>query len=166
VDAAHRSIRWTARSSVTLFAAAFAASSLRRLWPVPWTGWLRRNRRILGLAFAFSHFTHLAAIVALGALAPVELDSRMNPVVLIGGGLAYAFIVAMALTSTDRAQTWRGGKPFRLLHTMGGYYVWLIFANSYLPRAAAAPAYLPAAALLVLVIGLRFAARLRMLRGR
>ena len=56
-------MRATARTSLALFGAAFAASSLRSLWPTPATGWLLRQRRYLGLSFAFSHALHALAIL-------------------------------------------------------------------------------------------------------
>src|SRR5262245_15492669 len=63
-------IRATARTSVVLFVAAFTASSLRALWPVPVTRWLLTNRRYIGVSFAVSHFLHLLAILALDATVP------------------------------------------------------------------------------------------------
>jgi hypothetical protein len=53
-----------------------------------------------------------------------------------------------------------------LLHTIGAYYIWLIFANSYLARALVMPAYIPVAALVVFILGLRIAARLSKARMR
>src|SRR5690349_17199615 len=61
-------IRLTARTSVLLFTAAFAASALRRLWPTPLTKWLLRRRRQVGLSFAVSHFLHLLFIFMLARL--------------------------------------------------------------------------------------------------
>src|ERR1043165_3907195 len=58
-------IRATARTSVVLFALAFAASALRRRWPNAFTTWLLRNRRQLGVSFASSHAIHLLTILAL-----------------------------------------------------------------------------------------------------
>jgi sulfoxide reductase heme-binding subunit YedZ len=78
----------------------------------------------------------------------------------IGGGLAYVFIAAMTATSFDRTAQMIGPRAWKILHTVGSYYIWLIFANSYIGRALAMPEYIPAAAILVLALGLRIAARL------
>jgi hypothetical protein len=46
------------------------------------------------------------------------------------------------------------------------YFIWLIFANSYLSRAAAMPAYIPAASVAVLILGLRVVARVSKSKAR
>jgi len=146
-------IRATARISVVLFCAAFAASSLARRWPSPATRWLLLNRRYVGVSFALSHALHLAAILTLLRIDP---DFHISVATAIGGGLAYVFIFAMAATSFDRAAAWLGPVAWRRLHKMGGYYIWVIFFQSYAPRAAIESIwYLPLVFLLVTVLGLR-----------
>jgi methionine sulfoxide reductase heme-binding subunit len=159
-EAAARVVRLTARTSVTLFLAAFTAAALFRFWPNAWTRWQRQNRRYLGVAFAFSHGVHLAAIFWMQHVQPVEFAQRVNAITWIGGGLAYAFIAAMTATSFDRTATMIGPRAWKILHTVGSYYIWLIFANSYIGRALAMPEYIPAAAIVVLALGLHIAARL------
>src|SRR4029453_2488027 len=92
-------IRLSAKTSLALFTTAFIASSLRALWPNQLTRWLLANRRYVGVSFAASHAIHLFAILALLWVAPgfeIEMPT------LIGGGLAYVFLAAMAATSFDR----------------------------------------------------------------
>jgi sulfoxide reductase heme-binding subunit YedZ len=158
-DAAGRAVRLTARTSVALFLAAFTASALFRLWPNAWTRWQRQNRRYLGVAFAVSHGVHLAAIFRLQHVRPVEFAEEVTAITWIGGGLAYVFIAAMTATSFDRTAQMIGPRAWKILHTVGSYCIWLIFANSYIGRALAMPEYIPAAALVVLALGLRIAAR-------
>ena len=150
-------IRATARTSLLIFAATFAASSLVRLWPGPTTRWMIRNRRGLGLGFAFSHLLHGIAIIwlfgAFGDQAPPP-----KPTTLAGGGLAYVFILALAATSFDGAVRRLGAKNWRRLHWTGVWYIWLIFMVSYGGRAATDPAYWPPALLLIAVAGLRIIA--------
>jgi DMSO/TMAO reductase YedYZ heme-binding membrane subunit len=141
-------VRATARTSVVLFAAAFAASGLRRLWRAPATAWLVRRRRQVGLAFACSHALHLAAILGLVATVP-EFGPSVSWVTIVGGGTGYLLIAAMAATSSDAAVKRLGTRRWRALHLAGLWVVFGIFAQSYIPRALANPHYVPAAALLV-----------------
>ncbi|MCW5954891.1 MAG: hypothetical protein KIT69_21760, partial [Propionibacteriaceae bacterium] len=63
-----------------------------------------------------------------------------------------------AATSFDGAVAWLGRRRWQLLHRTGMYYLWLIFAISYLPRALIESAWyaIPAGALLA-ALALRFA---------
>jgi methionine sulfoxide reductase heme-binding subunit len=158
VGGLRRIIRVTARTSVALFVLAFTASALWQLWPGTWTRWLRQNRRYVGVSFAASHFIHLGAILTLGTVAPTTFTALTNPITSIFGGLAYVFIVAQALTSFDRTAQLIGPRAWKILHTTGSYYVWLIFANSYIGRAITLPEYIVPAALMVLAMTLRIAA--------
>ena len=158
-EAAARVVRVTARTSVALFLAAFTAAALFRLWPNAWTRWQRQNRRYLGVSFAVSHGVHLAAIFWMQHVRPVEFAERVSAITWIGGGLAYVFIAAMTATSFDRTAQMIGPRAWKILHTVGSYYIWLIFANSYIGRALTMPEYIPAAALVLLALGVRIAAR-------
>jgi hypothetical protein len=152
-------IRATARISVVLFTAAFAARSLSHAWPSPASRWLLANRRYLGVSFAVSHMTHLLAIFALGgwSLAGVVARSGITPVVL--GGIAYAFLAAMTATSFDRTAAWLGPRRWSLLHTTGAYYIWTIFFVSFAPRITQSPLYWPFALALLGALVLRLSDR-------
>lgn len=132
-DAAERAglaARWTARAALPLFLVAFLASALVRRWPGDVTRALLRRRRQWGLGFALAHTIHLAALaVNVIVYAPGRTWQS-----LIGGGLAYAMIFAMALTSTDGWQR-QLGRWWRRLHLFGIYYIWFIFTASYAGRA-------------------------------
>jgi sulfoxide reductase heme-binding subunit YedZ len=149
-------IRATARSSLALFLPAFAASSLRRLWPTPFSAWLLRNRRQVGVSFAVSHALHLAAILSLAALHPDRFDA--SPVTVIGGGLGYVFIAAMVATSSDAAVRKLGARRWKLLHRTGIWVVFVIFAQSYVPAPLHDIRYLPASLATLGALGLRIAA--------
>ena len=135
-------IRATARTSLVLFAAAFAASGLRRVWRSPATAWLLRNRRYVGLSFAISHALHLAAILAVAATVP-GFAADVDATTVIGGGAGYVLIAAMALTSNDTAVRRLGPRRWRALHVTGLWVVFGIFTTSYLGRALESPLYLP-----------------------
>jgi sulfoxide reductase heme-binding subunit YedZ len=152
-------VRASARVAVVLFLLAFSASALKQLVPGPPAAWLRRNRRYVGVSFALAHFVHLGALVVLARTFPEGFDRGLLD--LAGGGLAYAFIAAMTATSFDRTAAWLGARRWRLLHTAGSYYVWLIFANSYGSRALVNPVYIPVAVALLCALGLRLWVLLR-----
>ena len=159
-------VRATARTSLVLFGAAFAASSLRSLWRVPATGWLLRQRRYLGLSFAVSHGLHALALIGLGLVLGDAFE--VDLVTVIFGGGAYGMIALMAATSSDRAYTWLGRHRWHLLHLVGVYWIWIIFANSYTARAVMAIArgteslaYLPVGIFIWALLGLRVAAWFR-----
>ena len=157
VDGWSAATRWTARWALIPLVLAFAASGL-----LPRTGGavrdLLRNRRGLGLAFALAHGVHAVAIVILF----VKLGERPANVALVGGGLAYMFILAMAVTSTNAAQR-AMGRWWKRLHRVGIWYVFLIFAQSYAGRLAEfdehGPEGLYGVTLLLLALAGRFAPR-------
>ncbi len=157
-------VRSSARSSLLLFALAFSASAIHSLSRGPASKWLLANRRYIGVSYAVSHTVHAAALVALYRIS-TEFSESLGTLTLIGGGLAYVFTYAMAATSNDAAVRALGRPGWRRLHLVGGWYVWIIFAQSYLPRAAFSesmdPIYLLAGAVVLAVPALRIAARMR-----
>lgn len=153
-------VRSSARSSLLLFALAFSASGLRTLWRVDATKWLLAHRRYVGVSYAVSHALHAAALVVLHRQS-IEFAGSLNAATLVGGGLAYAFTAAMAFTSSDAAVRALGRRRWRQLHLVGGWTIWAIFAQSYLPRAAMEPSYLPAALAVLAVPAIRSLAYLR-----
>lgn len=153
-------VRSSARSSLLLFALAFSASSLRTLWRKPATKWLLANRRYLGVSYAFSHGIHAVALLALADVSP-EFAGSVDAFTLVGGGLAYAFTAAMAATSSNAAIRALGRSHWRRLHVVGSWYIWIVFAQSYLPRAAMDPQYLVAGVIVIALPVLRFSARAR-----
>jgi methionine sulfoxide reductase heme-binding subunit len=167
VQQARGVIRVTARTSVILFLMAFTAAALWQFWPNAWTRWQRQNRRYLGVSFAFSHAVHLVAILTLFRLAPAELTEGGGMLVtVIFGGLAYVFIAAMTLTSFDRTAAAIGPRAWKVLHTVGSYYIWLIFLNSYVSRAVMDWAYMPIALVVVGALILRIVAAVARSRAR
>lgn len=157
-------VRASAKVGVVLFALAFSASSLRALWRGEASAWLLRNRRYVGLSFAVFHILHLGALVALAVAFPDPFLAELDAPTLVGGGLAYAFLLALVLTSNDAAVRRLGRRRWSALHTAGCWYLWIVFAQSYAPRALAGGAvYVALAALLLAVPALRAA---RLLRAR
>ncbi len=90
-----------------------------------------------------------------------EFAEGLDATTLVGGGLAYLFTAAMAFTSNDASVRALGRKGWRRLHLVGSWYIWIVFAQSYLPRAARDPDYLPAALLVLAIPALRSTVFLR-----
>lgn len=125
----HLAARWTARVGFPIFLLTYLASSLVRLTPAPWSRALARDRRWWGLGFAASHTVHLVALVQ-----AISLDPKPRTMAsLVPGGLAYVFILAMALTSNTAAMR-AMGRNWKSLHTVGIHVIWLIFTLAYAKR--------------------------------
>ncbi|WP_137753661.1 ferric reductase-like transmembrane domain-containing protein [Sphingopyxis sp. L1A2A] len=148
-------IRATARTSLILFLAAFAASAAFKLWPGPFTRWLRRNRRQLGLGFAMSHFIHALAIIALWKTDPGVFWVLTNPKSIATGGTAYVFIALLAATSFDRMVKAMGPKAWARLHWWGVWIVALSFIFTNGKRIPVSGWYALPVVLVVAVIVLR-----------
>jgi DMSO/TMAO reductase YedYZ heme-binding membrane subunit len=124
-------IRATARSTALCFLAAFTARPLRRVWRSAATRWLLAQRRYLGVGAALSHLLHLLGIAWLAVGWPTSYAP--DTVTLIFGGLGFAFLFAMGLTSSDAAVARMGRPRWQLLHRTGSCYVAFIFAISWIP---------------------------------
>jgi hypothetical protein len=130
-EGVRRLIRATARSSALLFLVAFLARPLRQLWRTDATVYAIRNRRYFGVSMAVSHGIHGIAIVWLLTVFPSAY--QVNATTLAGGGLGFAFIAALAATSCDAAVKALGRARWTLLHRTGVWYLWLIFAFTFVP---------------------------------
>lgn len=121
--------RYTVRVSFPLFLLAYLAGPLVVLWRTNLTRWLQKNRRYIGLNFAIAHTIHLGALTGYFVFIGVSPDAAT----LIGGGLAYVLMFAMAATSND----WSVRKlstNWRRLHSVGLHYLWFIFLITYMGR--------------------------------
>ena len=144
-------IRFTARSSCILFLLAFCASSLHRIKTTPFSNWLLRNRRYLGLSMAISHAFHAIAIAGVAILTtenmvPDNLDAN----------LGYGFILLMTITSFKRPAAILGRRNWRILHTLGMYYLWLSFTVAFSSRLSESwLIYTPFVSILILAVVVR-----------
>ena len=121
--------RYTARVGFPLLIVAYIARPLHQLSPSGFSKGALARRKWIGLGFAISHTIHLGALII-----ALRLSGEVRePITIIGGGLAYVLLYAMALTSTAAAQR-ALGKWWKRLHRVGIHYLWLIFAQSYLGR--------------------------------
>src|SRR5690349_14618166 len=150
-------IRATARTSVVLFTAAFVASALARAWPGPVSRWTLANRRYLGVSFAVSHFAHLLAILALSGWSPARAAAAAGVPVLVLGGAAYLFVIAMVATSFDATAARIGPRAWSRIHGTGVWVIWTVFFASFVPRIAESALYWPFALLVIAAAALRLA---------
>lgn len=130
-DGVRMLIRATARSSALLFLIAFLARPARQLWRTDATAYAIKNRRYFGVSMAASHGVHGLAIAWLMTAWPSAYQA--DPLTLAGGGLGFAFIAAMAATSSDAAFRKLGRTSWTRLHRTGAWYVWFIFAFTFIP---------------------------------
>jgi len=141
-------IRSSGRASMLIFALAFATAPLCRLFANTTTSWMRRNRRAVGLLFAWSQLLHLFALLALGLWYPDPFLAGLDILTLAGGGLAYFFTFAMAATSNDRSVRMLGRVRWRRFHLIGSWWIWIVLAQTSSPAAWPVAIPLLAAALL------------------
>ena len=153
-------IRWSARISEVLFSMAFVAASLQYFWGNVFTFWMRMNRKYLGISFAMSHLFHLGWLVVLQQNFHPVFD-RAKTISLIGGGLAYLFLVLMLLTSFPFFAKKISARNWKILHTAGGWWIWYIFIRSVGKNVIVKGNmnYFPALVMLVAVLLFRLAAR-------
>ncbi len=144
-------IRATARTSCILFLGAFVASALRRIWLTPFSTWLLKNRRYLGLSFAVSHTYHAIAWTGLWFVTS-GAQPKFEPLAILG----YLFLIAMTITSFERPAALLGKRAWKILHTAGMHFFWLAFTVEFSLRIPKFMfIYLPLVTLLVLAMILR-----------
>ncbi len=126
-------IRWTARISITCFLIAFGGAAFHKMVLNSFSFWVFRNRKYWGISFAILHLIHLSALVVLQQVFhPVFTKAAASS--LVAGGIAYFFLVAMLLTSFERFSSYLTNKQWKLLHTIGGYWIFGIFFSSHFKR--------------------------------
>lgn len=161
IDGIRRVIRVTAHTSLAFFLPAFTASTLVQLWPNRLTRWIRAQRRQLGVTFAVSHIIHAIAIVALVRTDPSvfwHLSSIGN---IAAGSVAYVAIILMLATSFEASARRLGPRLWTRLHTVGGWYIWLIFLVANGKRIPESANYALPAALLVIAAALKIFVKVR-----
>ncbi|QQZ44496.1 hypothetical protein IF690_13540 [Pseudomonas sp. SK3(2021)] len=133
VEATRSAIRATARSSFVLFLLAFTASAFAVLLPSPLSQALVRERRFIGLAFAFSHLVHALLIYSYGQLNPEFWPGR-STLGNLPGSVGYLFILLLTLTSFKGPAALLSRTAWKRLHTTGMWVIATIFAYSNFKR--------------------------------
>jgi methionine sulfoxide reductase heme-binding subunit len=150
-------IRWTARTSLVLFAT--------QLWPNRQTKWLLRERTWLGNGFAASHLAHLLAILVL-ASGNWSAFVASQSVTILFALVAYVVLFTMSVTSIRRIRKAMPREVWLRLHATGMHMMWIVFASTYFARIASGPIWIAPSLLLLALVGVRVAAWRRGLRVR
>ncbi|MCQ2028937.1 hypothetical protein EA797_14310 [Stutzerimonas zhaodongensis] len=165
IEGLRSAIRFTARSSFVLFLIAFTASAFAVLVPSPISKALVRERRFIGLAFAFSHLVHAVLIYAYGQL-NTEFWPARTVANNIPGGTAYAFILLMALTSFKGPARLLGPKAWKALHVTGMWIIVAVFAFSNFKRIAMSDWYVLPFGLICAAVAVRLVGKLAIANKR
>ncbi len=125
-------IQFSVRCSVPWLYLAFAASSLKILLPGPFSLWLLRNRKNIGLCFAAGMAWQLFFILWMvgGYFNYYNEDVYLLEDVLIQVP-AYMFLGAMTLTSFRRWRNRISPRHWKLLHKSGIYFIWATVWTTY-----------------------------------
>lgn len=145
-DSLRAVLRYTGRIAFVLLLVVFAARPLQQLFRRPWSAWLLRNRRQLGVAFAGIHMGHL---VLIGIRVSQSPDLELTDILSLSGAVVYAVILAMLVTSFQRPAQMIGRRSWTLMHTIGIYILFIGFSVSQLPSP---PAEYEAANLVLLTL--------------
>jgi methionine sulfoxide reductase heme-binding subunit len=159
VQSLQYAVRATARTSFVLFLAAFTASSLAKLAPSALTRALVRERRYLGLSFAFSHLLHGVALILYIDLAPEAFWVGRTPATNIPGSIGYVMILLLTITSFNTPARWIGSGNWKRLHRIGVWFIAIIFAGSFLTRIPHSAGYVAPSLIMLAAMLLRVAAR-------
>ena len=154
-DGTRAAIAWSAKISILLFCLAFAASAAHLRIRNSLSFWWLMNRKYFGISFAINHLLHLGFLVILQQVFHPVFDLAASTS-LMAGGIAYLFIVLMLLTSFEAFSKYLSRKNWKLLHTIGGYWIWMIFMSTYLKKVKnVGVEFLPFVLLLIIVLLIR-----------
>lgn len=160
VEALRSAIRTTARTSFALFLATFLASSLAALVPSGFTRGLLRERRYLGLAFAFSHAVHAVLIILYLRFFPETFWHGRSAAANIPGSVGYLFIILLTMTSFPTPMKLLGARAWKTLHSTGTWVIAGVFVLSFYKRLPMGSWYPLGFALICSAIAIKLTAKL------
>lgn len=150
-------IRITAKLSFILFVISFSISALHYFFKAKWSAYILKYRRQIGLSFAVSHTFHLLFILLLQFYFDAQNFEERGVFTVLGGGLAYLFLYLMTITSTNQMVEILGIANWKKLHSVGAYYIMIVFSVSYIPRAFVDFTYVPYALIIIVLLIIKFA---------
>jgi methionine sulfoxide reductase heme-binding subunit len=155
----HAVIRWTARTSFTLFSLAYVARPATVMWPRPATKWLLRERKWIGDGFAVSQLAHMTAILT-AAASPRAFAATIDASTIVGA-TSFVLVFAMAITSIDCIRKAMSKRAWNGLHRTGMHLAWVVFTTTYVGRLAGGAVWAIPVAVLAAITATRVAAWLR-----
>lgn len=159
-DGLRSAIRATARSSFALFLLAFLASSLVTLLPGNGSRRVLRERRYVGLAFAFSHTVHGLLIYRYAQQFPELFWAGRTVTSSLPGSIGYLFLMLLTLTSFKAPMRLLGGRAWKTLHSTGMWVLAGVFCLSFYKRIPLGGWYPLAFALMFSAAALKLTAKL------
>ena len=124
IGALQTTTRFSGRLSLFLFSLIFLLNNR----PAILYNWLSEKFYLL---FAIVHGIHLVELLA---YVTISDTTRLIPIRLAGGSLAYAFIFLMPVLSNYARSGKITPKRFFTFEAIFLYYIWLMFFLTYLPR--------------------------------
>ncbi len=125
-------IQFSVRCSVPWLYLAFAASSINILFQRPFSRWLLRNRRYIGICFAaamgWQLFFILWMLLGHWTYYVEEVYWFQDLVEQVPG---YMFLIAMTLTSFEPGRSKLSPREWRLLHKVGIYFIFFVVWRTY-----------------------------------
>jgi hypothetical protein len=118
-------IQLSVRCAVPLVFVVFAASAVQTLVPGPFGGWLLRNRKYLGLAFAAAMAWQgffILWMVSVYTSYYVEQVYVLRDA--IEGATGYFLLFLMTITTFQPARRMLSATQWRALHLVGIYFLW------------------------------------------
>ena len=126
-DGTELALRMTARVSLVYFLLAFLAAPLAKFWPGRTVAWLRERRRAFGIVFGLSMTLHVAFILRLYAVHAPERPPMVTDTDFSIGIPGLVIVGLMTMTSIVVLRRRIGELWWKRLHTIGIYFVWMVF---------------------------------------
>ncbi len=124
---AHRaSITFTMRYCTVVFSLAYMARGLHVIFNSGLTRFLLANRKLIGIAFAYSFTFHLCQLAFLHNT--IEMSPLMYGIQLI----PIAFINLMGITSIPIVERNMSRRLWKLIHQWGSVVIWLALFKNYI----------------------------------
>ena len=118
-------IQFSVRWAVPFVYLVIATSSVQILFPGPFSRWLMRNRKYIGLCFAVAMAWQALFIFIMSYFFHEYYYSDVYYFRdEIEGSIGYIFLPAMVLTSFNFGRKLLTAKQWKLLHTSGIYFLW------------------------------------------
>ena len=118
-------IQFSVRWAVPFVYLVIATSSVQILFPGPFSRWLMRNRKYIGLCFAVAMAWQALFIFIMSYFFHEYYYSDVYYFRdEIEGSIGYIFLPAMVLTSFNFGSKLLTPKQWKLLHTSGIYFLW------------------------------------------